>query len=174
MNTYWSQQEKKLRSLMSQTVLKLSGLEMALREVGPTGLPVFQEPGVYCRQLDHLRLELTTGDVIKLGTCRGHSSYGICLSSAEDASNYQGSPGSIFRLFEDLDVRGKIEALDLKTDEEGCVIKLVLTFSHRELHIVAGEALERFDDQLVFRSPEESLLLFQSAADIQRTPWVME
>lgn len=167
-------QREAAKSLLGAHITGWSGIEMAIREVGPDGLPQFAVDGVDCLQF--LRLEIATdrGPTV-ITTYQSDQGWGLQVEhAAEGPSDVE--PVGIFRsrYLGELPL-GEIEAVTvvMSTGSTGnrSLAEVELEVGGESISLVAGEIEEDIGGLLSFRWLDESVLIFTDREAVASTPW---
>ncbi len=145
------------------------GVEMAIRDEGADGLPVFEEEGVDCIQFLRLEIETTDG-TLRVGTDMADD-WMLTIEGADQVDPF-GLHG-IYRARRAMDLPvGVVDRVTLRTtvpSEE--LAEVVLSIGGRDVILVAAEITENWDSPLLFAWPDESVLLFTDRAAVEAANW---
>ena len=161
MGDWWQQQAECLRALRGQTVVAWSGVEMAVREVGPDGLPQWHDAAVPALQLDRLDLTLAYGPVASVTTYQNDDTWGLYRRDGLPPLSPLGSePDCIFRVRRLNELPpGEITAAEVEVDVAGDIAAVRLTVGGREVSLRAGEVYEQPDGSLRVVPMDECVLV---------------
>lgn len=161
-----------LNSLVGQEVTGWRGVEMAIREEGPTG-PVFKADAVPCLQFVHLDLQFTEPDhAIRIVTCQDDDEWGISLSDVPDSIKSD----KLYGIYRDNEPEnlpiGIIENVSHRLSERGNLCEIDLKIAGQHVLLIAGEIHETHTVELRFVYADESILVFEDPSDASRIDWV--
>lgn len=149
-----------LRTLTGCEVVRWQGIEMALREAGPSGIPDWRDASAPFLQLYRLDAVLADGREISITTYQNDDRWGLYWTDALPMSRLRrDEPNGIFRL-PGLDTlpKGKIRAVSVVLDE-GDIAAVTLDVAGRNVRLWAGEVYEQNDGSLQVVPMDESVLV---------------
>jgi hypothetical protein len=149
-----------LRALGGCRVTRWFGIEMALRDAGPDGLPDWQDESVPFLQLSRLNLILADGTRAAIITYQNDDRFGLCRDDTLPPFEFLTSePGSIFRErpLDELPP-GEIRSVSVLTSD-GDIAEVRLDVDGREVLLWAGEVYEQADSTLRVVPMDESILV---------------
>ena len=139
--------ESQLHALIGREVRSWFGVEMAVREVGPCGLPVFHDPSVPYLQFLVLVADLGRDGFLRLATrqWKTHWSLYASRSLGLDLNGYTG----IFRqrMIDELPI-GQVTSLEVLRDPDGGLEAAHIQIGNDLLHLIAGEVYEESNGTL--------------------------
>lgn len=173
MSTFIEEQLVKILQLRGASVVSWSGVEMAIRESGQAGHPVFSDPSVPYLQFLALRARIDSGEYIKFVTYQNDDNWGLCLTSLEaEERPYIYNAGDIFRdrVVAELPL-GAIAHANYRLDEFGDLERVDLIIGEVPILLIAGEVYEEFDGTLRIQlGGDESVLVAVGAASNTGSP----
>jgi hypothetical protein len=148
------------RKLAGSAVTGWSGIEMALREEGPSGLPQFEDPAIPFLQLHLLYAEFGSA-VLRVGTYQNDDNWGLCIDSVQAIpSDQPAEENGIYRKRNLAELpRGLVEGVDPILDASGDLVEVTLRLARGTVVLRAGEVYEEWDGGLRVVSPDESILV---------------
>ncbi len=160
MNHWVEQQAESFRALRGCTVSGWIGVEMAVRDAGPGGLPQWRDDSVPLLQLGRLDLILSGGPVASIVTYQNDANWGLSLR--DDLPPVQPdspAPESIFRTrtLNELPA-GEISAVAVLLDDSEDITEVRLGIGGHEVPLRAGEIYEHADRLQVVTSDESILV----------------
>ncbi|MBB3100384.1 hypothetical protein FHR83_008106 [Actinoplanes campanulatus] len=167
---------REFAQLRGQQIKSWAGVEMALREEGPGGVPQFDDPVVPCLQLDPLVALFDDGGFVTVGTYESDTACGLWLRRAatDQSSNWEDETDGIYRTraLPELPT-GIIDDVSAFLDD-GVLAEVVLQIQGRPLLLMAGELRESMQGSLVFTRRDESVLVFTDPSTATSVDWVPE
>jgi hypothetical protein len=163
MNDWISQQVALLKGLEGCVIQEWSGIEMAVREVGPEGVPQWYDDAVPVLQLVRLDLRLPNGHVASIATYQNDIHWGLRRRDNPSPSLLLSrTQDSIYRerLIDELPT-GIIKSVEVVLDAsaEGDISNVNLQVGGHTVSLRAAEVDERCDGSLIIVSPDESVLV---------------
>ncbi|MET7808877.1 hypothetical protein [Micromonospora chersina] len=156
-------------ALKDQVIRSWSGVEMAVRGGdGPT--PEFTGQDVPCLHLRALHARTDTGDTVTIATYQHDDLFGLRIERSAGADGDDVSHGYRRRALPELPT-GLVQRVSIDLDGD-VLAEVRLQVERRDLLLVAGEAEENFEDRLVWRRLDESVLAFTDANTVERMKWV--
>jgi hypothetical protein len=157
------------RSLRGHSVARWVGNEMAVREVGPSGSPVFYDPTVPYLQICPLYLEFAAGGGRDIHTYQNlwPDGWGLCIDTVYGGAPAEFSePGSSVRTrwLQELPV-GLIKDVRVVQDSERDIIEVSLKVAGDYVTLWSGEVYEEADGTLRVVRPDESVLVAVARPD---------
>ncbi|WP_169972925.1 hypothetical protein [Tautonia rosea] len=159
MNRWVADQVAAFRKLAGKAVARWVGVEMAIRERGPSGLPQFEDPVIPFLQLHTLYAEF--GDaVLRVGTYQNDDTWGLCINGVRAIPDWPAGEGSIFRMRELAELPlGLVEGVDSVLGASGDLIEVTLRLAAGSLVLWAGEVYEEPGGGLRVVHPDESVFV---------------
>lgn len=160
MNRWVADQVAVFHTLAGNAVTRWVGVEMALREGGPSGLPQFEDPTIPFLQL-HLLYAESADAVLRVGTYQNDATWGLCIDSVQAIPNdWPAENGGIYRKRDLAELpRGLIKRVDPVLDASGDLVEVALRLALGTVVLRAGEVYEEGDGSLRVVSPDESVLV---------------
>ena len=150
------------RGLAGHSVARWVGNEMAVRDKGPAGLPVFHDPAIPYLQVCPLYLEFVTGEACEIHTYQGAGDgWGLCIDRVYGDAPAEGcEEGSIFRtrVLDELPI-GLIGDVRIVQDRGGDLVEVSLPVQGHCVTLWSGEIYEETDGALLIVRPDESVLV---------------
>lgn len=151
------------RSLCGHSVARWVGREMAVRDVGPLGTPLFRDPTVPYLQVCPLYVEFIGGGGREIHTYQNlyPDGWGLCLDDLYGGVPDEFSePGSIFRTrtLPELPA-GLIEDAGVVQGPNGDIIEVWMKAACVSIKLYSGEVYEENDGTLRAVRPDESILV---------------
>ena len=166
------QQCETFAALEGRRVERWSGIEMAAREEGPDGRPVFAEVSVACIQMMVLDLELDGGEPLTMLTRQNELGWGIWTTPGNGPDQTREWDGIYrWRTLPELPP-GTITRVELRFSDEGDVGELLLHVEGTPLLLVAAEIHETASVRLELHVPDESILVFTDVAAADAISWL--
>jgi hypothetical protein len=155
-----SDQLAAFREIAGNTVYGWVGVEMAIREEGPSGLPQFEDPAIPFLQFSLLYAEFENA-VLRVGTYQNDDNWGLrCDREEAIPLDWSEEAGSIFRTRNLAELpRGLIEGIDPVLDSSGDLVEVTLRLALGTVVLRAGEVHEERGGGLRIVSPDESILV---------------
>jgi hypothetical protein len=149
------------QSLSGRSVVRWVGNEMAIREEGPAGAPVFHDPSIPYLQVCPLYLELLEGGNREILTYQGVADdWGLCIDVHHGLLPDQDyETGSIFRTrpLDELPV-GLIDEVLIVQDGKADIVEVCLDMEQARLTLRSGQVYNE-PDGLRVRWQDESVLV---------------
>lgn len=152
-----------ISDLRGRSIARWIGTEMAMREEGPGGIPLFHDPAIPYLQVCHLYLDFVEGGGRNILTYQNiwTDGWGLCIDVL-----YGGPPDefseekSIFRTrdLKELPV-GKIGIVRVSRDENGDIVEVSLEVEGAWVTLWSGEIYEESNGGLRVVRPDESILV---------------
>jgi len=168
MNDWVKDQITQFRQLVGQTVVRWTGIEMALRESGPDGLPQWEDESVQFLQLDRLDLVLEGADYVRIVTYQNNDRFGLsCQNELPPMNETPPLPefnselmeASIFRTREFNAIpTGRIQNVHVVMDDCEDISEVHFWISGHCVVLRAGEFHESNDGTLTLVGMDESIL----------------
>ncbi|MEW4569841.1 hypothetical protein AB1L88_18405, partial [Tautonia sp. JC769] len=157
-NLWVAGQVEAFRLLAGKAVARWVGVEMAIRERGPSGLPQFEDASIPFLQLLDLYAEF--GDaVVRVGTYQNDDAWGLRLDGVRTIPDWPTEEGSISRIRHLAELpAGLIMGVDSVLDASGDLVELTLRLAAGSLVIRAGEVYEEPGGEFCVVHPDESVL----------------
>lgn len=155
------QNVKNLRSLRGRSITGWAGVEMALREVGPDGRPVWHDESVPYLQLHRLDLSLREGEVFTIVTCQNNDQWGLWGDYATAAVDPRGfEAGGIYRAraLVELPV-GEVDDVRVLAEGTGDIAEILLIVKDRKVSMRPAEVQEELDGSLRIIEMDECVLV---------------
>lgn len=161
-----------LQTLSNQVISGWYGVEMAIRDEGPDGEPVFADEDAPLLQLMYVDLQLNDERLARLTTRQSDDAFGLILRSGcaeEEAAGHEG----IFRHrgLSELPV-GEVSSVHVTSSENGDVVEVALVVGGHELVLIAGEVHETMTGSLHFHRFDESVLVFADRRAFESIDWI--
>ena len=123
---------------------------MAVREVGPDGLPQWYDESVPAFQMDRLDLTLSDGAAASVIICQNDRGWALCRrDSLQPSKLTAGEPGCIYRVRSLSELPpGEITAIEVEVDQHGDIAAARLSVGGCEVSLRPGEVHEQFDGSL--------------------------
>jgi hypothetical protein len=164
-------QRKAAESLFGATVIAWHGVEMAIREKGPSGQPQFEADEAECLQLWRLELELADSTLVAVSTYQNDDLWGLQFNRPAELAGFESDGIFRHRVLSELPI-GEIEAVSIRRAVPHLdLAEVVLEIAGQEVTLLAGEIEELGRGRLVFRWMDESVLVFTDPAAIESTSW---
>jgi hypothetical protein len=153
------------------SITEWRGVEMAIRDVGPDGVPQFSDPPVPFLQLLSLRLALGSRDAV-IHTYQSDAGFGLAIDRAPDPPVAATAWDGIYRegLLRELPT-GLVTSVDVVIGDAGDIDEVVLVVGERTVLLMAGEVDEQGDGALHFRRHDESVLVFGAPTYAEGLHW---
>jgi hypothetical protein len=165
-----AERTEEFRNLAGRVVIGWDAVEMAIRENGPDGSPVFEHPDVECFQLLALDLHFDGHSALAVHTYQDDVEWGLQLDQA--TASEPGALSGIFRRRRLPDLpRGRVDGVRVNVSEDDNIAEVWLTITDRTVIFVAGEVHEQNDGSVRLVRNDESVLLFRSEEDLASTLW---
>jgi len=171
MTDWIEQQVAQLHALAGKKVTGWSAIEMAFRDEGEDGKPVFEEPTAPFLQLGVVHLTMADGSIVSVQTYEDSGEWGLCPDVPTEPLKPALEGIYRTRRLEGL-VTGEVSDVDTTLTQQGNIRTVELRFEgDRSIVLVAGEVYEDEDGSLRYCIDDESVLLFQSVADVESVNW---
>jgi hypothetical protein len=172
MNEWVRERIRELEALRHREVVGWRGVEMALRERGDDGYPVFSDQALPVLQLHLLDVQFAKGAALQIATYQDDDEWGLRGRPAE-ALREEGWVG-IFRCRDLAELPcGVVADVKIEMSNRSNIARIRLSIgSGDELVFVAGEAHEHTGGTVRFVRNDESVLVFRSPADEAAIPWI--
>lgn len=160
MNDWIERQVELLRALSGSSIVRWQGIEVALRDAGENGLPVWHDASIPFLQLNRLDMTLVEGFATSIITYQNNDRWGLYRDDALPPSRLlTHEPHSIFRsrLLDELPV-GRVQRVAIDVNA-GDIAEVRLYIEGREIRLWAGEVYEQSDGSLRVVPMDESVLV---------------
>lgn len=160
MQAWVERQTDFLRALAGCEVTCWRGIEIALREAGPSGLPDWRDAHAPFLQLGRLDAVLADGRVASIIPYQNDTRWGLCRTDSLLALQAREvEPTSVFRILTlDAVPRGVIRGVSVLLNE-GDIAEIRLDVGGREVRLWAGEVHEQADGPLRVVPMDEGVLV---------------
>jgi hypothetical protein len=167
-----AERSRDFTALCGRRVESWIGVEMALRDEGPDGLPQFEDPEVPCLQLLGLMACLDDGGFLSVSTYQDNDTWGLWpRPHLEPRYQDERPPDSGFRCRPLTELpTGQVERVTTFLDD-GQLAEARLQIDTRPLFLIAGELDEDWEGDLHFRWLDESVLAFTDPAAAAHVSW---
>ncbi|WP_165857217.1 hypothetical protein [Marinobacter sp. JSM 1782161] len=158
-------QVAEFQKLVGLRVVDWHGVEMALREWGPDGLPSFMEPSVPFLQLLVLHARLELDEQLEISTYQNNDNWGLMLTRLPSSSGFRADHEGIFRTRSLAELpSGSIDSVQVFRDFAGDIERINLVVAGSFLSLIAGEVYENPDGSLQVQVGGDESVLVQIGA----------